>query len=876
MAAPVSLASASQARSDSAAGDAGGDALRGKLIFNWHDAYRRARAYLSAVSVDPERHEDLARRAVETAAGEGQWRDGEGAVAATLRALRRLLVGGEADERDPEEAFVRWRLEGALGEKARGAVGRGAPVISSMPPLTRGHMVPNHFERRRGRRFLVHGWARGGESVDRSVAEFRQQSEELRRKRQTMAWPPVAARRRLLMTFLILIPSIIASGFMMEVLPYRERTLLELPIVLCFGALFGWVSIGFWTATIGFFLLWRRDRFSITESDPEPTNELPEGARTAVLMPICEEPVERIIAGLKATYRSVERTGCLDRFDFFILSDSASPATIAREEEAWFDCCREIGGFGRIFYRRRRVRIERKSGNIADFCRRWGHSYRYMVCLDADSVMAGESLVRLVRLMERNPNAGMIQTAPVAVNRKSMFARIQQFASRLYGPMFAAGLHYWQLGDGQYWGHNAIIRVAPFMEFCALPRLPGRPPLGGEILSHDFVEAALMGRAGWGMWLAYDLGGSYEETPSTLLEEMKRDRRWCQGNLQHVRLVRIRGFVGAHRALFLNGVLSYVSALLWFFFLTFSTAEAVWQAVRSVDYFPSGRSLFPEWPIWRPDWMYSLLAVTFAILFLPKILAALVVLIRGERRRSFGGTIRLLCSVMIEIVASALFAPVRMAFHTRFVITNLLGRTVAWKSQPREDAETTWREAMRHHGLDTIIATVWAIGVHSLNPDYFWWLIPIVGALIVSIPVSVLASRAGIGERARRLGLLLIPEEKKPPIELQDLYHEIHHADQRRASLPEAERDGFVRMIVDPTANAVHRGLLGTLRSLDPAIRARREDICRRLLEHGPSSLDNLERRDVMIDPQLVSHLHAAVWGIEDDDRARIWLGNRI
>src|SRR4029077_4783329 len=257
---------------------------------------------------------------------------------------------------------------------------------------------------------------------------------------------------------------------------------------------------------------------------------------------------------------------------------------------AWMRWCREVDGARRIFYRRRRVRVRRKSGNVADFCRRWGAQYRYMIMLDADSVMAGTTLVRLVQMMERRPDAGMIQTAPTAVNRRSLFARVQQFSSRVYGPMFAAGLYYWQVGGGQYGGHNTILRVEPFMEHCALPRLPGKEPLGGEILSHDFVEAALMGRSGFTLWLAYDLPGSYEEVPSTLLEEMKRDRRWCQGNLQHLRLLFTEGLFGAHRMLFLNGALSYVSALLWLIFLVLSTVEAVLNVLAEPNYFPNGPS----------------------------------------------------------------------------------------------------------------------------------------------------------------------------------------------------------------------------------------------------------------------------------------------
>lgn len=196
----------------------------------------------------------------------------------------------------------------------------------------------------------------------------------------------------------------------------------------------------------------------------------------------------------------------------------------------------EVGGEGQIFYRRRRRRVKRKSGNIDDFCRRWGSQYSYMVVLDADSVMTGDCLCGPVRLMEANPNAGIIQSSPKASGMDTLYARCQQFATRVYGPLFTAGLHFWQLGESHYWGHNAIIRVKPFIEHCALAPLPGEGSFAGSILSHDFVEAALMRRAGWGVWIAYDLPGSYEELPPNLLDELKRDRRWCHGNLMNFRL----------------------------------------------------------------------------------------------------------------------------------------------------------------------------------------------------------------------------------------------------------------------------------------------------------------------------------------------------
>jgi membrane glycosyltransferase len=447
---------------------------------------------------------------------------------------------------------------------------------------------------------------------------------------------------------------------------------------------------------------------------------------------------------------------------------------------------------------------------------------------------------------------------------------VQQFTSRLYGRMFAAGLHYWQLGEGQYWGHNTIIRVAPFMEHCALPRLPGDPPLGGEILSHDFVEAALMGRAGWALWLAYDLPGSWEEVPTSLLEEMKRDRRWCQGNIQHLRLLPTEGLYGAHRALFVNGVLGYVSAMLWFAFLLLSTGAALYESVREPVYFPEGRSLFPQWPVWRPDWAIALAGVTAAILFLPKILAILLVIGRGEAKQ-WGGVRKLCMSALVETGMSSLLAPIRMVFHTRFVLTNLAGYTVAWRSQTRGEAETSWREAMDQHGVDTLIASLWALAVGWLNPYYFWWLTPVVAALILSIPVSVWSSRLRPGERARARGLLLTPDEIDPPREIRDVQRDVDAAEALAAKLPEWRRDGFARAVVDPLQNAVHCALIGSGRSFAASVRRTHDVLVDLAVREGPQALGLAERRRLLRDPEALLALHRAVWQIEDRERAAKW-----
>jgi membrane glycosyltransferase len=826
-----------------------------RVLLDWRSARARAAAYLAALGARPESLAWLARRAVERAIRAPSC--ASEATRETMDALEEVLletwpVPGVPD---PAARFECWRLaawrSGGVPER------EGAPLsppraLRLAPPLRRGSMPTA--------RLRVRGRGAGAASPEAAA-----------RRAARRRWSLAASARRPLLALLVLIPSAIAAGFMFQVLPYHGRTGLELAIALGFGALFGWISIGFWTAVCGFLVLLGGDRFAIGRSPAEaPDAPLDPGARAAIVMPIYEEPVDRVFAGLRAIRRSLERAGALERFDLFVLSDSVEPATWADEEQAWASWWREAGEGAGIFYRRRKVRRKRKSGNVADFCRRWGRSYRYMVVLDADSVMTGEALLRLLHLMERNPQVGIIQTAPVAVRARSLFARAQQFAARAYGPMFAAGMHFWQLGDAPYWGHNAIIRVEAFMAHCGLPRLSGRPPLGGDIMSHDFVEAALLGRAGWSLWLAYDLPGSYEESPSSLLEEMERDQRWCQGNLQHLRLLFTEGLYSAHRALFLNGIFSYVSAVLWLVFLVLSTVKTILGALREPDYFPSGPSLFPEWPVWHPDWVFTLLGVTAIILFAPKLLAALLILFQRGGAAGFGGRIALLRSIALEIVWSALFAPIRMVFYCRFVLLNLVGQAVTWGTGHGKGA-TSWGEALRRHGVDAAVAVAWAATVYMLNPDYFWWLTPVAGALVLSVPLSALASREDLGRRARERGLFATPEEVSPPAEVLDLEADLARRARERAARPAAARDGFVRAVFDPGENALHCALRGGPRSLAPSIRAAREALVQRARAEGPAALDAGARRLILSDRDCLRALHRAVWRIEAPQGARPW-----
>jgi membrane glycosyltransferase len=660
--------------------------------------------------------------------------------------------------------------------------------------------------------------------------------------------------RRLVLLALMLAQTAAATFFMSDVLPYRGAKPLEMLLLVLFAVLFCWVSAGFWTALAGFLVLMRGgDRFAIR--DPAARDApLDHAAKTAIVMPICNEDVARVMAGLRATYESIARTGELAHFEFYILSDSNDADTCAAEVAGWAGLCRELNGFGRIFYRRRRRRVKRKSGNIDDFCRRWGRKYRYMIVLDADSVMSGACVTALVRRMEANPGAGIIQTAPRAAGRDTFYARIQQFATSVYGPLFTAGLHYWQLGESHYWGHNAIIRVAPFMAHCALAPLPGRGSLAGEILSHDFVEAALMRRAGWSVWIAYDLDGSYEEMPPNLLDELKRDRRWCHGNLMNFRLFWARGMHRVHRVVFVTGVMAYLSAPLWFAFLALSTALLAEHTLVAPRYFTEPWQLYPIWPQWNPAKALALFSATATLLLLPKVLSVLLIWAHGPRL--FGGGLRLAASMLVEVVFSMLLAPVRMLFHTQFVAAAFLGWSLRWKSPPRHDSETGWLEALRKHGLQQLFGLAWGAAVYWLNPSFLPWLLPIAGALAVSGPVSVLSSRVSLGRRSRRAGLFMIPEEAEPPAELRAAYAYAAAA---------GCQPTFFDAVVDRDLNALMCAVARPRPRLPAHTREERDLLLEQAARSDPATLAEPQKHILLNDPLLLSRLHAE---IRNPDRA--------
>lgn len=748
-------------------------------------------------------------------------------------------------------------------------------TLKAMPPVKRALMSPDIWETNP----LTRAWR----TMRGQARKQRERIEDSPTRNSEEKWRYVGTLRRYILLFLTLAQTVIATWYMKTILPYQGWALIEpqqlftadwkiatlqlLPymlqtgILFLFAILFCWVSAGFWTALMGFLqLLMGKDKYSISYATAGGEALNPEH-RTALIMPICNEDVQRVFAGLRATWESVVRSGNSDHFDVYILSDSFDPDIAIAEQKAWMELVRDVGGAGKIFYRRRRRRVKRKSGNIDDFCRRWGQNYSYMVVLDADSVMSGECLSGLVRMMEANPNAGIIQSSPKASGMDTLYARCQQFATRVYGPLFTAGLHFWQLGESHYWGHNAIIRVKPFIQHCALAPLPGDGSFAGSIMSHDFVEAALMRRAGWGVWIAYDLPGSYEELPPNLLDELKRDRRWCHGNLMNFRLFMVKGMHPVHRAVFLTGVMSYLSAPLWFMFLALSTALQVVHSLVEPDYFLQSWQLYPVWPHWRPELAIALFSTTLVLLFLPKMLSVLLIWCQGAK--AYGGAIRVFISLLLEMLFSVLLAPVRMLFHTVFVVSAFLGLKAVWDSPQRDDDSTPWGEAFKRHGSQMTLGLVWAAGMGYLDLNFLWWLAPIVVSLILSPVVSVFSSRATIGMASRRAKLFLIPEEYQVPQELADTdrYLVLNH--------DRALDNGFMHALFDPSYNALATALATARHRQSDLLEYARDRQIDQLLSEAPEKIAKAQRLLAISDPIVLARVHSRLW--QQQDKYRQW-----
>jgi membrane glycosyltransferase len=541
-----------------------------------------------------------------------------------------------------------------------------------------------------------------------------------------------------------------------------------------------------------------------TAVEPRP------GVKVAIVFPVYHEDVARVAAGMAATWESIQDAhprlaAC---FDTFLLSDSRKLEYWIVEQAAVHELAEQFP-FGRFFYRRRSMNQNAKLGNIVDFCRRWGADYDYMLVMDADSVMDGDAVLTLLRMMEGNPRLGILQTNPKPILRTSLFGRMQQFSARLYGSVFSYGLQAMFMGHASYIGHNAMIRVKPFMDHCILPELTGPKPWGGKPLSHDIVESAMMARAGYEVWFLPEIEGSYEEMPANILGFLVRERRWMQGNLQHLRFLFLKGLRATHRETFLNGSLGYVSAPLWAMFLVVSAYGMLHFLHYGMLALGSLRAI--ELP------MTMLLFSSLVFLFLPRLLAVAIHL-RSDKAAGFGGKDKLVISTLIETLFSFFFSPLLMAYITRFFWLWIKRRGIAWDAQDRGDAPLDWATCLRHFGWVSVVGiAAWAALAYGLAQtpntqivlleaasngwikpgDALLWFFPILGGFSFSIWIARFTSLTfpGLAERH----LFSIPEEIHRPRVVHALVAWEHRiggrippADDRRAALKHALSDpGF-------------------------------------------------------------------------------------
>lgn len=503
---------------------------------------------------------------------------------------------------------------------------------------------------------------------------------------------------------------------------------------------FFWISLTLSTVASGFAALMRRRPQPSRQTKPDPLN-------VALLMPIYNEVPWYVLGNASAMLEELRDRGGVHDYTLFVLSDTRDDEIAAQEEASVLALRETLSPGTRLYYRRRAQNTDRKVGNIADWTRRWGGGYDAMLVLDADSLMTGRAIAQLTDALARDPSAGLIQSFPHLIGAQSVFARAQQFANSIYGEALAEGLARWSGQEGNYWGHNAILRTAAFAASAGLPRLrtwSGREAL---IMSHDFVEAGLMRRAGWTVRFLPRIRGSYEETPANLIDHIQRDRRWCQGNLQHLRILWTRGFHAMSRFHLFHGAMGYLLSPLWFCLLLIWALIGNGQDENVLTYFSEANPLMPTWPEFTEGRHVLVLLLMYAMLLAPKLLGVAAVPLTGLRYRDLGGGGRFSLSFLTEILLSVAYAPILMVQQMIAVFRTLFGIQKGWAVQQRDGGQYGWSTLAKCHALETVSGVALMVGI--LSGLVTLWLLPIAISLALAIPLSALSglSLASLGTR---------------------------------------------------------------------------------------------------------------------------------
>ncbi|QYJ77010.1 glucans biosynthesis glucosyltransferase MdoH [Shewanella sp. FJAT-52076] len=532
-------------------------------------------------------------------------------------------------------------------------------------------------------------------------------------------------------------------------------TPLEYLVLVLFAINFCWIALAFCAGIAGM--------ISIIRGKKSAVDEVELTTRTAILMPTYNESPDRVFAAVETMALALADTPDGHAFDWFILSDTTDPEVALAEEHAFWLLREATAGKARVYYRRRRKNVARKAGNVADFCRRWGSSYDHLLVLDADSVMETSTIVSLARRMQADPDAGLIQTIPALIKGTTLMARVQQFAARFYGPVIGTGLAWWVQKEGNFWGHNAIIRTEAFMKAAGLPHLSGKPPFGGHILSHDFVEAALIRRAGWSVKIAADLYGSYEECPPSIIDMAVRDRRWCQGNLQHTRVLPAKGLHWVSRMHLVTGIMSYLSSPFWLMLILSGLLLALQAHYIRPEYFSDQFSLYPTWPVMDSDRALRLFYITMGVLFGPKIFGLLLLVFDNKTCKALGGRLRIALSTITEVILSAMIAPIMMFIHCGAVLSILFGRDSGWSPQRRDDGSLPWKDLIYRHRWHMIAGLLLGYAAILDSLTLLAWMSPALVGLWLAVPLSAITASGPIGQWFKDRKILATPEEVNEP-----------------------------------------------------------------------------------------------------------------
>lgn len=507
---------------------------------------------------------------------------------------------------------------------------------------------------------------------------------------------------------------------------------LEILLLVLIAFNFFWITFSVSTVLLGLWCLWRRQRNSTVASQPTAPP-----LTVALLVPVHNEDPAAVCANARTMLEELYARGGQHAYAMFILSDTADDK-IARHERMCVEALRssfppDIA----LHYRRRLKNTGRKAGNVAEWVRRWGGGYEAMLVLDADSLMTGHAIAEMADALAKDPGAGLIQSFPKLIGAGSVFGRMQQFANGVYGLAMAEGLAAWVGTEGNYWGHNAIIRTRAFAASAGLPPLRSR--FGSEtlIMSHDFVEAGLLRRAGWGVRFLPRIEGSYEETPPTLIDHILRDRRWCQGNLQHLRLLGARGFSHLSRFHLLHGAVGYLMAPIWFALLVIWALIGKGNETSALAYFNPTNPLYPSWPDMTEPSHVAVIVVIYGMLLAPKLLALLALPLSSRRLAEYGGPVQFFLSLLSEILLAILYAPILMVQQVIAVLRCLIGLQKGWAPQVRSAGRYRFRQIARCHALESVCGLM--LGAGMLAGIVSLWLLPIALSLCLAIPLSALS-----------------------------------------------------------------------------------------------------------------------------------------